>query len=158
MIILPHVGFNVAVEVGLLGDAVALQELTDVRFDIGGDGTGTIAITVVACVGEPTHQIVFDDALLPAWHVVVEPGEADGHPTDLVAAIHGTLCGLCLWMLQIDAVRYKTVLGDIGCHQRMETMLHEWTMFRKAGQVGSGFLPEDLFSFFHFCFDIFVQI
>jgi len=143
---LPHIGLDVAVEVGLLGDAVALQELADVRFNIGGDGTGAVAMAVIARVGEPTHQITLDDPLLPARHVVVEPGESDGHATYLVAAIHGTFRGLRLWMPQIDAVRYETVLGDIGCYQRMETMIHEWTMFRKAGQVGSGFLLEDLFS------------
>ena len=47
MIILPHVGLNV-----------------------GGDGAGTITITVVACVGEPTHQITLDDTLLPAAYVM----------------------------------------------------------------------------------------
>ena len=67
---LPYVGFNVAVEVGFLGDAVALQELADIRFDIRGDGAGTITITVVACVGEPTHQITLDDTLLPAAYVM----------------------------------------------------------------------------------------
>ena len=142
----PHIGLDVAVEVGLLGDAGGFEELADDLLDVGGNGTGAVAIAIVACAGELLDEAVLDGTLLPAWHVVVEKGEADGHTADLVAAVHGALGGLNLRMTKVDTVGDEAVLRDVGCEQCVETMLLQGTMFCEAGQVGPGFLTEDFFA------------
>jgi len=119
----PHIVFCVAVEVGLLGDAMGFQELADVRFDIGGDGTGAVAVAVVACAGEVTDEVGLDDALLPAWHVVVEPRETDGHATGLVVTVGGTLLRLHLRIVEVDAVCGETVLWHVMAEDCTETVL-----------------------------------
>ena len=123
MIILPHVGLNVAVEVWLLGDAVGLQELADVRFYIGGDRTGAVAVAVIARAGKMTDEVGLDDTLLSAWHVVVEPRETDGHPAGLVIAVGGTLLRLHQRIVEVDAVCGETVLWHVMAEDRTETVL-----------------------------------
>ena len=140
--ILPNVGLDVAVEVGLLGDAMALQELADVLLDIGGDRTGAVAVAVIARAGKMTDEVGLDDALLPTWHVVAEPGEADGHPTDLVAAIEVTLFRLYLWTVEVDAGGDRTAFWHVMAEDRTEAVLTEWALFAVADEILLGFLPE----------------
>ena len=166
MYILPDVGLDVAVEVGLLGDAVGLEELADVCFDIGGDGARAVAVAVVASAGELADEVALDDALLPVGHVVTEPGETDRHATDLVAAIHGALFRLHLRIVEVDAVRHETVLWRIVAEDRTEAVLTKRTPLAVADDILLGFLPEDLlfrwlrdcFLLFHLCFFRFVLI
>ena len=123
VVILPYVVFCVAVEVGLLGDAVGLQELADVRFDIGGDRTGAVAVAVIARAGKMTDEVGLDDTLLPAWHVVVEPRETDGHPAGLVIAVGGTLLRLHLRIVEVDAGGDRTAFWHVMAEDRTETVL-----------------------------------
>lgn len=120
---LPHVVFCVAVEVRFLGDAVGLQELADVRFDIGGDRTGAVAVAVIARAGKMTDEVGLDDTLLSAWHVVVEPRETDGHPAGLVIAVGGTLLRLHQRIVEVDAVCGETVLWHVMAEGRTHLQL-----------------------------------
>lgn len=142
LFVLPHVGLDVAVKVGLLGDAVGFEELADIRFDIGGDGTGAFAVLIVARARQVFDEVGLDDALLPTWHVVAEPGEADGHPTDLVAAIEVTLFRLYLWTVEVDAGGDRTAFWHVMAEDRTEAVLTEWALFAVADEILLGFLPE----------------
>ena len=107
----------------LLGDAVGLQELADVRFDIGGDRTGAVAVAVIARAGKMTDEVGLDDTLLSAWHVVVEPRETDGHPAGLVIAVGGTLLRLHQRIVEVDAVCGETVLWHVMAEGRTHLQL-----------------------------------
>ena len=153
---LPHIGLDVAVEVGLLGDAVGQEELADICFDIGGDGTRAVAVAVIAGAGELADEVALDDALLPVGHVVTEPGETNRHATDLVAAIHGALLRLHLRIVEVDAVRHEAVLRRIVAEDRAEAVLMKRAPLAVADDILLGFLPEDLlFRWLRDCFLLF---
>ena len=121
---------------------MGFEDLADDLFDIGGNGTGAVAVFVVARARQVFDEVGLDDALLPTRHVVAEPGEADGHPTDLVTTIEVTLFRLYQRTVEIDAGGDRTVCWHVMAEDRTEAVLTEWALCAVADEVLLGFLPE----------------
>ena len=82
--------FHVVVEDGGLLPAGGEEGLADETLDVGGDGTATAMVLVVALAREETDEVVLDGPLHVTRHVVIDGGKSDGHADGLVVAEQGT--------------------------------------------------------------------
>ena len=105
-----------------MSPAVVFEGLADVALDIGGKGTSTVVVLIVALAGINMNKVVLDDTLDAAWHVVIHGGEPDGHADGLVIAKPRTTFMLHLWIGKIDALNEHSVLRGISTEETVKTV------------------------------------
>ena len=143
---LPQVLFDVTAELGFFAPAVGLDGLADVTLYIGGEGTGTVVVLVVALAGIDVDKMVLDGALHTARHVVIDSGETNRHTDGLVLAELGTVLSLHLRILQVDTGDIDPVLGFVTGKNVMEAVLTKQACLTEAGWVVVCLLCEDFFA------------
>ena len=129
-----------------MSPAVVLEGLTDVALDIGRKGTSAVVIFVVAFAGIDMDEVVLDGTLHPAWHVIIDSKETDGHADGLILAEQRTILTLHLWIVQVDTVDINSVFGFVISKDAVEAVLAKGTDRAIADAVTICFLCKYLLS------------
>lgn len=110
---LPQVLFHIAVEGGFLLPAEGEEGLADGGFDVGGDGTATAVVFVVAFAREEGDEVVLDVACEAAGDDVVHLAEAEGHTKGFAGAVARAVVSLHPGVPEVDDGHDRVVLRDI---------------------------------------------